>query len=437
MKKRIIGCILTVVVLCLLVYASIAGINVGGLNIPPKLGLYSDGGGIRRGLDLDGGSSITFEPIIPEDYSGDVDSGVNNVVEVMRKRLTNLGYTEANVYRVGATRVTVEIPGISSPEEAIDVLGQTAELSFVDSDGVVVLTGEDIVSAIAGYDNTENTNVVYLEIRSDAVQKFTDATERMIAKASGENYIAIKLDEATIAKPQVKSKITDSTCIITTTSQEEAKEYAAVISAGALPFSLSVYEQRTIGPTLGDGALEKSLLAAAIGTVLVILFMILLYRMPGIVSAVALVLYVAVICVILALFHVNLSLPGIAGIILSIGMAVDANVIIFERIKEELYNGKSVAAAVRSGFDKAIIAILDSNVTTVIAAVVLLIFGKGTIQGFAVTLLIGVICSMFTAVIVTKYLLRSLVIFNVRNPWLYGLSRKNAAAAVKGGKVNA
>ena len=164
--------------------------------------------------------------------------------------------------------------------------------------------------------------------------------------------------------------------------------------------------------------------------------MIFLYRLPGIVASVSLILYVALVGVILAVFQVNLSLPGIAGIILSIGMAVDANVIIFERIKEELYSGKSVAGSVRSGFDRALIAIIDSNITTVIAAIVLLIFGKGTIQGFAVTLLIGVICSMLTAVIVTKYLLRSLVIFGIRHPWLYGLSKKKAAKILEGGADN-
>lgn len=428
MNKRIIGCTLIVLILALLVYVAIAGFSIGGFSFPPMLGLYSDDAGIRRGLDLDGGASITFEPDIPEDYSGDVNVSMDNVVEVMRKRLTNLGYTEANVYRSGDINVTVEIPGISGPEEAIEILGQTAALAFVDSDGNVVLTGEDIVSAQAGYDSQQQRHIVYLEISKDSVPEFTAATERMMKKPYGQNYISIDLDGVSIAKPYVESVITESTCIITTYSQDEALEYAAVISAGALPFALNVFEQRTIGPTLGDGALESSLLAAGIGIVLIIVLMICIYRLPGVVSAVSLVLYVAIVGVILALFQVNLSLPGIAGIILSIGMAVDANVIIFERIKEELSQGKSVAASVRYGFDRALIAIVDSNITTVIASVVLLIFGKGTIQGFAVTLLIGVLCSMFTAVIITKYLLRSLVVFNVRKPWLYGLSKKKEGA---------
>lgn len=434
MKKRIIGCSVIMLILALLLYVALAGISVGSFKIPPKLGLYTDELGIRRGLDLDGGASITFEPVIPEDYSGDVDSGMDSVVEVMRKRLTNLGYTEANVFRSGDINVTVEIPGISGPEEAIDILGQTAQLAFVDSDGVVVLTGEDIVSAQAGYDGERF--VVHLEIAEDSVPDFTAATERMVQKPYGQNYISINLDDATIASPMVETVIDSDTCVITTNSQEEALEYAAVISAGALPFALEVFEQRTIGPTLGDGALESSLIAAGIGIVLIIVLMLFLYRLPGLVASVALIFYVALVGVILAVFQVNLSLPGIAGIILSIGMAVDADVIIFERIKEELNAGKSVAASVRSGFDRALIAIIDSNITTVIASVVLLIFGKGTIQGFAVTLLIGVLCSMLTAVIITKYLLRSLVVFGVRNTWLYGLKKQKRVSAVKGGSEN-
>lgn len=426
MTKRIVGCCILAVIMALFIYVCFAGISIGSFKIPPKLGLYSDEGGIRRGLDLDGGASITFEPDIDGDYSGNLDSDINVVVEVMRKRLTNLGYTEGNVYRTGTQGITVEIPGISSPEDAIDVLGQTANLAFITSDGEVVLTGKDIVSATAGYDSQENRFVVLMKISSDAVSRFSEATKRMSQETGDKNYIAIMLDDAQIARPYVENQITSTDCIITTNTQDQAKEYAAVISAGALPFALEAIEQRSIGPTLGDGALESSLIAALFGLIAVVVLMIILYRLPGVVSAVALVFYVSIVCLICALFRINLSLPGIAGIILSIGMAVDANVIIFERIKEELMAGKSTSGAVSSGFDKALLAIIDSNITTVIAAVVLMIFGKGTIQGFAVTLLIGVLCSMFTAVIITKYLLRSLVVFGVRNPVLYGLSKKKA-----------
>lgn len=426
MKKRIIGCCILAAVMALFLYVCFAGVSIGSFKIPPKLGLYSDEGGIRRGLDLDGGASITFVPAVDDSYNGNLDSDVNIVVEVMRKRLTNLGYTEGNVYRTGSNGITVEIPGISSPEDAIDVLGQTANLSFVTSDGQVVLTGKDIVSATAGYNSQTGQFVVMLKISNESVSRFSDATLRMSQLSADKNFIAIVLDETEIARPYVENQINSSECIITTATQEQATEYAAVISAGALPFALDAIEQRSIGPTLGDGALESSLIAALLGLVIVVVLMIILYRIPGIVSAVALVFYVSIVCLICALFRINLSLPGIAGIILSIGMAVDANVIIFERIKEELFAGKSTSGSVSSGFDKALLAIIDSNITTVIAAVVLMIFGKGTIQGFAVTLLIGVLCSMFTAVVVTKYLLNSLVVFGVKDPVLYGLSKKKA-----------
>ncbi|MBO5037299.1 MAG: protein translocase subunit SecD [Clostridia bacterium] len=426
MKKRIIGCTVLAVIMAFFIYVCFAGLTVGSFNIPPKLGLYTEDGGIRRGLDLDGGASITFEPVLDDEYDGDINADVSSVVEVMRKRLTNLGYTEGNVFRTGEMGITVEIPGISSPEDAIDVLGQTAELAFVTSDNEVVLTGKDIVSASAGYDSHDSSFMVIMKISPEAVERFSEATLRMSKMPINQNYIAIVLDETEIARPYVKNQINDTECVITTTSQEEAVEYAAVISAGALPFSLEAIEQRSIGPTLGDGALESSLIAALIGIIAVIILMVTLYRLPGVVSAVALVFYVSIVCLVCAVFRINLSLPGIAGVILSIGMAVDANVIIFERIKEELFAGKSTAGAVNAGFDKALLAIIDSNITTVIAAIVLMIFGKGTIQGFAVTLLIGVICSMLTAVFVTKYLLRSLVVFGVKNPVLYGLSRKKA-----------
>jgi len=436
MKKRIIGCIVLVAIMAFFVYVCFEGLTVGSFNIPEKLGLYTDGAGIRRGLDLDGGASITFEPVLDGSYDGDINADIDSVVEVMRKRLTNLGYTEGNVFRSGEIGVTVEIPGISSPEDAIDVLGQTAELSFITSDGETVLTGKDIVSASAGYDSHDNSFLVMMKISSDAVERFSEATLRMSQQPVNKNYIAIVLDETEIARPYVKTQINDTECVITTSTQEEAVEYAAVISAGALPFSLEAIEQRSIGPTLGDGALESSLLAALLGIIVVVILMIALYRLPGVVSGVSLVFYVAIVGLVCAVFRINLSLPGIAGIILSIGMAVDANVIIFERIREELFAGKSTAGSVSSGFDKALLAIIDSNITTVIAAVVLMIFGKGTIQGFAVTLLIGVICSMFTAVFVTKYLLRSLVVFGVKNPVLYGLSRKKAALRHLAAKAN-
>lgn len=427
MKKRIIGCSLLVILIAAMICFAIFGINIGNFNVPEKLGLFSDEGGIKRGLDLDGGASITFRPVLDENYSGNIGEDTEVVIEVMRKRLTNLGYTEANVYKIGDNKIGVEIPGISNADEAINMLGKTAKLSFIDSNGDIVLEGSDIVSAVAGMTqnsiNTETAYVVSLTLTNEAVEKFSEATKKMAALSSDRNYISICLDDTEIARPRVDSQITSSTCQITNLSYSEAKEYAALISAGRLPFALEVSDYSSIGPTLGKGALENSVLAAGIGLLIIAILMIAIYRLPGVVSVISLAFYVSIVGVILALFEINLSLPGIAGIILSIGMAVDANVVIFERIKEELKLGKSVMASVKAGFSKAIVAVIDSNITTLIASIVLLIFGTGTIKGFAITLLIGVIVSMFTAIFVTKYLLNSLIKFNIRNPYLYGLKK--------------
>lgn len=428
MKKRIIGCSILVIVIAAFICVSIFGISVGKLTVPEKLGLFTNDGGIKRGLDLDGGASITFRPVLDENYSGNVSEDIDVVIEVMRRRLTNLGYTEANVYKSGNDRVTVEIPGISNADEAISVLGQTAKLRFIDSAGTVVLEGSDIVSADAGMnkgDTGDHAYIVSLTLSEDAVEKFAKSTAEMAKlSASGKNYISIYLDDTAIASPRVTSEIRNTTCQITGLTYNEALEYSALISAGRLPFALQASDYSSIGPTLGAGALENSVLAAGIGLLIIAVLMIILYKLPGLVSVISLAFYVSIVGLILAIFEVNLSLPGIAGIILSIGMAVDANVVIFERIKEELRLGKSTMAAVKSGFSKAITAVLDSNITTIIAAIVLLIFGTGTIKGFAITLLIGVIVSLITAVFVTKYLLNCLIAFKVTNPSLYGLSKK-------------
>lgn len=431
MKKRIFGCSVLILLIAAMIFTAIAGVHIGNVNIPEKLGLFSDEGGIKRGLDLDGGASITFRPVLDADYSGNIGEDIDIVIEVLRKRLTNLGYTEANVYKIGNDKIGVEIPGISNADEAINTLGKTALLRFIDSNGNTVLEGSDILSAAAGMDQSiSNSNAAYvvsLSLSDDAVEKFAKATAEMATlSASDKNYISIFLDDSEIARPRVEKEINSSTCQITNLDLESAQEYAALISAGRLPFSLEASDYSSIGPTLGAGALENSVLAAGIGLLIIAVLMLVFYRLPGLVSVVSLAFYVSIVGVILALFEVNLSLPGIAGIILSIGMAVDANVVIFERIKEELRLGKSVMASVKAGFSKAIVAVIDSNITTLIAAIVLLVFGTGTIRGFAITLLIGVIVSMFTAIFVTKYLLNSLIKFNVKNPYLYGLKKKNS-----------
>lgn len=404
--------------------------------------------GIRLGLDLVGGSRIVYEAVLPEGYdmSGLADD-MQTAQAMIRQRLTSQGFTEATVSLTGDNRLTVEIPQITNPEEAVQTLGTTAQLLFMDIDGYndymtalaedptvdaaqyALLTGSDIEGASAEYGAVDNSgmqqNFVQVEFTSDGQQKFADATESVAARTDGYNQLLIIMDGQVISAPNVSERIDSESCIITGSfDQDSAQQLAGLIDAGQLPFSLKQAELRSVGPQLGADAMSSSLMAGIIGLILVCLFMIIIYRVPGFVACLALGFYIVIEALVFSIIRVNLSLPGIAGIILSIGMAVDANVIIFERIKEELRAGKTVKSAIDSGFKRAFAAIFDSNLTTLIAAAVLFFFGTGTIVGFATTLGLGVIISMFTALTVTHFLLNRMVDFHIRNPKAYGLSEK-------------
>lgn len=411
----------TIVLIIILALAYIAafGVTVAGYSISPVLDKEN---GIKRGLDLAGGSIIVFEADTNDQVTED---DLNAVQAVLRNRLDSQGYYEATVSRQNNKRVRVEIPSVLDTEEAVSVLGATAKLTFTDKDGNVILEGgSDVKSATAAYEAVDSTgkkgNVVKLVLTDSGREKFAEATAKVSTYADGENYISIKLDEDVISSPRVSETINSNDCVITGDfDSESAKALAGQIQSGQLPFSLKVAELRSVGAQLGEKALSNSIFAGAIGLAIVILFMIIMYRLCGFIAGIALVGYVAIVALILGLIKVNLTLPGIAGIILTIGTAVDANVVIFERVKEELHNGKTIRAAVDAGFKRAFTAILDANVTTIIAAVVLYCFGTGTIKGFAVTLFIGTVVSMFTAIFVTRFLLRQLMGFNVKNPKLY------------------
>lgn len=427
-SKSIAKFTIAVLVIAILAYIAACGLTIGNFQIPRALDPEN---GIKRGLDLAGGSVIVFEADTEAAVSEDDMAAVR---AVLRNRLDTQGYYEATVSQQGDKRVRVEIPSITNPEEAVALLGATAKLTFRDKDNNIVLEGgTDVKSAKAAYEAMDASGtkgyLVQLELTSEGRKKFADATEKISGYADGENYIAIYLDEAGISAPSVSEKIDSEQCVITGNfTSDEAKTLAGQIQSGQLPFALKDVELRSVGPQLGEKALENSLLAGAIGLLLVALFMIIIYRMCGFISSIALVGYVAIVAIILAVFRINLTLPGIAGIILTIGTAVDANVIIFERIKEELTNGKTIRASVDAGFKRAFSAIVDSNITTMIAAAVLYVFGTGTIKGFAITLFIGTLVSMFTAITVTKFLLRQMIGFNFKNPKLY--------SGVKGGKQN-
>ncbi|MGN1030146.1 MAG: protein translocase subunit SecD [Butyricicoccaceae bacterium] len=429
MKKSILSFIAVLLVIVILCLTAAFGLNIGPISIPSVL---DEENGIRRGLDLVGGSSITFEAELPDDYKTEnLSSDMASVQAMMTKRLDALGYTEATVSLSGDKRIVIEIPAINDPEEAVEVLGATAQLTFKDADGNEILNGSDIVKAQAGYGKVSSTSIasehyVELTFKEESVEKWTEATKAAANRASGENIISIQLDDSVLSEPGVGSEyaetgITGDTCVISGSfDAESAKLLAEQINIGQLPFTLKQVQMSAVGPQLGEKALSTSLIAGGIGVLLVMLFMILFYKLPGLVSAIALTFYIALEVVVLTLAHVNLSLPGIAGIILSIGMAVDANVVIFERIKEELRNGKTIRSAIDSGFSRAFTAILDSNITTLIASLVLYFFGSGTVVGFAMTLGIGVVISMFTALTVTHFLLNRLVDFKIRSPKLYG-----------------
>lgn len=425
MKNSVCSLILTLLCITLVVLVALFGIHGTGL-----AGVFEEDT-ISKGLDLVGGSSITFKAIPEEGIDISMDEALDKAVNILRNRLDGMGQNEATVSKVGTDSVRVEIPGIANPEEAVKTLGSTAKLTFEDSEGNVVIEGRDIKSAEALYGQVNQNTVgsiwyVSLEFNETAREAFADATSRMAAKPEGSNYIAIKLDDEIISQPSVDERINDTHCVISGSFDEaSAKQLATLISSGQLPVAFEESELRSVGASLGSEALSTSLMAGLIGVLLVMLYMILMYRLPGFVSCIALVAYTAIFGVILAMTKITLSLPGIAGIILTIGMAVDSNVVIYERIKEELRVGKTLRAAVQSGFSRAFTAILDANVTTLIASIVLWYYGTGSVQGFAKTLFIGVVISLFTALVVTRVLLNVFVNFKV-SPKLFGAPSKKS-----------
>ena len=428
-------------VLVIAVLASAAGglfSSVGLPNVFDKDNVKDDYG-IVQGIDLVGGARLVYQAQDEngKDYTPTAKE-MDDTISILYARLNNIGLTEATVSAQGDDRIVIEIPAVESTEEAAAMIGSTAKLEFVDADGNVILDGSAIAEATAEYGpvgdsySSVNEHYVSLIIKDEFVSVWADATGAAAARAGEtdengmpKNYIAIMLDGEVQSAPSVKEKIESNECMISGEfTVEETTQLAGVIKAGALPIALKSIQQATVGATLGEGVLNKSLVAGGIGILLVMLFMLIVYRIPGLIADIALLAYIGIEGLIMAIFDVNLSLSGIAGIILAIGMAVDANVVIFERIKEELGNGKTVRASVDSGFNRALTAVIDSNITTMIAAVVLYIFGMNTVRGFALTLGIGVIISMFTAVFVTRILLKSLVGLGVTNPAAFGVKKK-------------
>ncbi|WP_455655620.1 protein translocase subunit SecD [Phascolarctobacterium sp.] len=372
---------------------------------------------IKQGLDLQGGTHVVLQAVDTPELKVD-DDAVNRSVKIIERRVNELGLTEPVIQRQGKDRIIVELPGVKDPDKAIAMLGRTALLEFKDVSGKTVLTGKDLKDAKAQI-SQGNQSVVGLEFSDEGGKKFADLTARNVGKP-----IAIVLDGEVLTNPVVQEAITGGRAQISgSRTMEEAEHLAILLRSGSLPVKIEVMENRTVGPTLGQDSKEKSIKAFGIGVIGVFVFMIVFYRLSGVVACIALLLYVMMLLLVMRYLNATLTLPGIAGIILSIGMAVDANVLIFERFKEEIRNGKTLRSAMDAGFNRAFVTIFDSNVTTLMAAVILFYLGTGPIKGFAVTLAIGVVLSMFSAITITKFLLRFLIASNfTKNPAFFGVS---------------
>ena len=377
---------------------------------------YMNANNIKLGLDLNGGVSITYQTV---DENPTAEQMSDTVYKLQMKAQSYSD--EAQVYKEGDNRINIDIPGATDANAILEELGEPGTLEFADENGNVLLTGDDVKTASAGMTNQNNNKeyVIELVFNEAGAKKFEEATKNNVGKR-----IYIIYNNEVISSPNVKEAISGGQASISPIeSYDEANKIASTIRIGALPVKLTELRSNVIGATLGVEAIASSLKAAAIGIALVILFMLLVYRLPGLASSIALVLYVGLEMVLLQAFEVTLTLPGIAGVILSIGMAVDANVIIFTRIKEELGQGNSVEKAIKAGFEKALSAILDGNITTLIAAAVLYLRGSGTVKSFASTLAIGIVVSLITALFVTRALLNAFLAMGAENPALYGIKK--------------
>ena len=370
---------------------------------------------IKQGLDLQGGTHIVLEAVDTPDAKVN-DDAVNRVVKIIERRVNELGLTEPIIQRQGARRIIVELPGIKDPEKAIAMIGKTALLEFRDPQNNTVLTGKDLKDSKAHMDGSSRP-LVAIEFSEAGTKKFADLTSKFVGQP-----IAILLDDEVLAKPVVNEPITGGKAVITgNRSMEEAEHLAILLRSGSLPVKVNIVENRTVGPTLGQDSKDKSVKAFAVGVIGILIFMCLFYRVSGFIANISLLLYVMLLLIAMKMLNATLTLPGIAGIILSMGMAVDANVLIFERFKEEVRAGKTLRSAMDSGFSRAFTTIFDSNITTLFVAAVLFYLGAGPIKGFAVTLAIGIVLSMFTAITVTKYMLKFFIASNlVKNSKFFG-----------------
>ncbi len=422
MKKSKAAVILAVILAAFVGLAYYASIILSSTGIGEDMS-------IPLGLDLSGGVSITYQ-VVDENPSAE---DMSDTIYKLQKRVDSYS-TEASVYQVGDDRITVEIPGVQDANEILEDLGNPGSLEFQMPDGTVFMTGdmvEDAQGATATDRYGNKQYIVSLKLTDEGAKIFGEVTSENIGK-----NLPIVYDGETISYPQVQSAITGGEAQITGMSSfEEADNLATQIRIGSLSLQLSELESSVVGAQLGSQAIASSLKAGAIGLAIVMVFMIVMYAVPGIAASLALAIYTTLVIATLYLFDITLTLPGIAGIILGIGMAVDANVIVFARIREEIATGKSVQTSMKIGFQKAMSAILDGNITTLIASVVLMALGSGTVKGFAYTLMIGIILSLFTAMVVTRYILYSLYALGLKSEKLYGRAKERKSIDFIGKKA--
>ena len=440
-NKRAGGKTGAIIALCVLLVVTIVlgVIGVTGLSLPPR-GLYkvlswlpttnSENwpASLPLGLDLRGGMYVEYSGKAPEGSDANFESLMEGTMSIIRSRLSDKGFNEANVQKLGADGIRVEIPGVQD-DSVLDLIGAAAKMRFLDPDGNEFMSGDMVQSAGYTLDDDGHAAIGF-KLTNEGAKIFSDMTSANIGKR-----LVIELDGVTLIDATVQHAITDGSGIITGRfSDEEAVNIAAKIQSGALPLELTQQKVDKVSATLGQDAVSSSVKAAMIGILLIMLLMIFRYRLNGLIASWALTLYIIILFLLIALFRIQRTLPGLAGVVLGIGMAVDANVIIFERFNEEARKGRSAKASVRAGFKNAMSAVLDANVTTLIAAIVLLIFGTGSIQGFAKTLLLGVVVSMLSAILITRFLMNRFVNAGATDLKLY-TKIKTAAEAGSGKEV--
>ena len=380
---------------------------------------------MKLGLDLKGGVYAVLEATA-ENPNEEIDSEtMDSLIEVLDRRINGIGVAESVVQKAGSNRVIIELPGVKDTKEAINMIGKTALLEFKIMDengnlGETLLTGGALKKAQVGQGQLGDPQINF-ELKPEGAVKFAKITRENVGK-----QLAIVLDGKVQTAPVIKTEISGGSGSISGNyTVEEAQKTAMLLNSGALPIKAEIIETRTVGASLGDESIAASLVAGKVGITLVMVFMLLFYRVPGLIADIALICFGIINFGVINFIGATLTLPGIAGFILSTGMAVDANVIIFERIKEELKFGNTIRGAVKSGFSKGFIAIFDSNLTTLIITTILFVFGTGPVKGFAVTLTVGTLASMFTAITITRVLLDIFVeVFNVKNTKLFGVRGK-------------